>query len=209
MLFSFPQANCSYEKQLSKMILWFTLEVTSLSRKKDKILVEERRKLILKWLHEADGPLTGSTLAHKTNVSRQVIVQDISLLKAKSHPIIATSQGYILMKTEEKQLVRRKIVCSHPPDPDLTKDELYTMVDHGAKVIDVTVEHPLYGDLTGSLLLQNRKDVDNFIKGFEEKKATLLSELTDGIHLHTIEASNETMIEEVKKALLQKGYLVT
>lgn len=180
-----------------------------MAQKKDKILGDERRELILKWLKEATGPITGSTLARKTNVSRQVIVQDISLLKAKGHPIIATSQGYIFLNMEEKQTVRQQIVCSHPPDAEITRDELYTMVDHGAKVIDVTVEHPLYGDLTGSLLLRNRKDVDNFIQGYKETKATLLSELTDGVHLHTIEAVDEETITEVKRALQQKGYLVT
>ncbi|MHA4790996.1 HTH domain-containing protein, partial [Klebsiella pneumoniae] len=66
-------------------------------KKERKLLGEERRALILQWLKENHRPMTGTELANKTNVSRQVIVQDISLLKARNEPIIATSQGYLYL----------------------------------------------------------------------------------------------------------------
>ena len=34
-----------------------------------------------------------------------------------------------------------------------------------------------------------------------------LSELTDGIHLHTIKVKNEDVFEELVKILKEKGYL--
>ncbi|TLS39256.1 transcription repressor NadR [Pseudalkalibacillus caeni] len=172
-----------------------------------KILGEERRSLILKWLQESDVPLTGTSLAKRTNVSRQVIVQDISLLKARNEPIIATAQGYLIVnKPNQKQKHKRVIACQH--DPAETKKELYTIVDNGATVKNVIVEHPIYGDLTASLMLSNRRDVDRFLENLERTSASLLSELTDGVHLHTIEADEPKQLDEVCHSLKEAGFLL-
>ncbi|SDH56742.1 hypothetical protein SAMN05192534_10780 [Alteribacillus persepolensis] len=175
----------------------------------DKILGNKRRELILQWLSERKQPITGSELAAKTNVSRQVIVQDISLLKAKDYPIIATSQGYLFLQEQPAASVTQQIACFHSSDRSVTEEELNIIVDHGAKVLDVTIEHPLYGDLTASLMLATRKEVQQFIVELEKTKAPLLSQLTDGTHLHTVEASSESVMEEVKKKLQEKGFLLT
>lgn len=58
----------------------------------------ERRAQILKLLSESGGPITGTALANQFSVSRQVIVQDIALLRAGNHSIIATTNGYMIMK---------------------------------------------------------------------------------------------------------------
>ncbi|SDI75647.1 hypothetical protein SAMN05216352_111121 [Alteribacillus bidgolensis] len=178
-------------------------------KQSDKMPGKKRRELILDWLSESNDPITGSELALKTNVSRQVIVQDISLLKAKNHPIIATAQGYLLIANEENTSIRKQIACFHSSDRTVTEEELNLMVDHGAKVVDVTIEHPLYGDLTASLMVSSRKDVQQFIKELDKTNAPLLSELTDGTHLHTIEASSEKIIQDVEEALKNKGFLLT
>lgn len=171
-----------------------------------KIPGDERRDLILQWLKESSRPIKGGELALQTKVSRQVIVGDISLLKAKNEPIIATSQGYLYLQTEEKSApCSRLIVSSHSPDK--TKDELFTIVDHGVKVKNVTVEHPVYGDLTASLLLSTRKDVEEFLAKISLTKATLLSSLTEGIHMHTLEAETEEQLDDVCQELSKKGYL--
>ncbi|MCA0986200.1 transcription repressor NadR [Guptibacillus algicola] len=173
----------------------------------EKILGENRRALIKKWLQEADRPLTGSDLSQKTNVSRQVIVQDISLLKARNEPIIATSQGYVMFdNNQQTQLFKRIVACKHTHEE--TKDELYTIVDHGGTVTDVTVEHPLYGDLHASLFVSNRLEADQFLARLSATKASLLSELTSGVHLHTIEANSEGQIDAVCDALRNKGFLL-
>ncbi|WP_139822787.1 transcription repressor NadR [Tuberibacillus sp. Marseille-P3662] len=173
---------------------------------KDKIYGEKRRALILQWLEESEEPLTGGDLSDRTNVSRQVIVQDISLLKAKNHPIIATSQGYLYMPTRIEPTASRVIAVKHTPDE--TAHELNTIVDHGVTIRNVVVEHAIYGEITGSLMLQSRKDVSQFLKKLAEQEASLLSDLTGGVHLHTLEASSESVLDEVIAALKKEGYLL-
>ena len=173
----------------------------------EKILGENRRSLLLQWLKESEKPLTGSDLSRRTNVSRQVIVQDISLLKARNEPIIATSQGYIMLSTERSDIKYEQVIaCKHTPKN--TKNELYTIVDNGGTVKDVTVEHPLYGHITASLFVGNRLEADQFLSRLSTTNASLLSELTSGVHLHTIEANSKTQLEAVIHALKEQGFLL-
>jgi transcriptional regulator of NAD metabolism len=175
--------------------------------KSDKVLGKERRDYILSRLKTSDQPLTGRALADETNVSRQVIVQDISLLKASGEPIIATSRGYVyLKKNGTNERMTKVVAVRHRPED--TKKELYTLVDHGVTVKNVIVEHPLYGDLTGSLMLQNRRDVDDFLAELAAKNAALLSDLTGGIHLHTLEADSAERMDQAVAALKKLGFLL-
>jgi hypothetical protein len=173
----------------------------------DKVLGEKRRHLLLQWLKETGEPITGSELARRTQVSRQVIVQDISLLKAKNEPIIATAQGYLYIHSTSTQPIIRVIACKHTPDQ--MEKELQLIVDYGVTVKDVIVEHPVYGELTASLRLNNRRDVHHFIKGMTTSNATLLSNLTGGIHLHTLEGTDEDQMEACIKALGKEGFLLS
>lgn len=173
----------------------------------EKVLGEDRRELILTWLKESKKPLTGKKLADQTNVSRQVIVQDISLLKARNEPIMATARGYLYLgENEENPRVKRVIACVHEQED--TAKELYTLVDRGVTVQNVMVEHPIYGDLTGSLMLQNRRDVDLFMEHLKKTQASLLLNLTNGVHLHAIEADTEQQLDEACEALDQAGFLL-
>lgn len=172
-----------------------------------KMLGEERRYELLTLLKNNNGPITGTDLAKHANVSRQVIVNDMNLLKARNEPIVATSQGYLYMQLEEnKKIFERKIVCSHTAEQ--AKDELITIVDCGVTVKNVIVEHPVYGEITASVMISNRLEVDQFIKQVEETKASYLSALTDGTHLHVISASSEKNLDLVEEKLRAKGYLV-
>ncbi|MCQ6273540.1 transcription repressor NadR [Bacillus sp. V3B] len=176
-------------------------------KEQKKILGEERRTLLLSLLKESNQPLTGNELATKTNVSRQVIVGDITLLKARNEPIIATSQGYLYIKNVSPTTVyERTIACSHPPEK--TEEELNILVDHGVTVKDVKIEHPVYGDLTASILVSNRKEVKQFIKKIKATKSSYLLELTDGVHLHTISAPTETALDEAEEALRDAHFLI-
>ncbi len=175
--------------------------------KEKKILGEERRQVILKWLMEADKPLSGSELSKKTHVSRQVIVQDISLLKARNEPIMATPQGYVYLKPFTHQnKYERIIACHHPPDK--AGDELTLLVDHGVTVKDVKVEHPIYGDLTASIMVSNRYEVEQYLKQMKETNAPYLSQLTGGVHLHTIEADSLGKLDAACSALKGLGFLI-
>lgn len=175
---------------------------------KKKLLGEERRLQIVQILKSNNQPITGSELSKKTNVSRQVIVGDITLLKARNEPIIATSQGYMYMHTVGKpQLFERTVACKH--EPSRTEEELYLLVDMGVTVINVSIEHPIYGDLTASIMVSNRKDVQAFLTKMAETNASLLLELsTDGIHLHRLSAPSEKLLDEAEIALRKATFLV-
>jgi len=172
-----------------------------------KILGDERRNFILQLLKTSSTPITGSELADKTNVSRQVIVGDITLLKAKNEPIIATSQGYIyLQQGGSTQTFERTIACRHTPEE--TEKELTIFVDHGVTVNDVKIEHAVYGDLTASIMVSNRQEVKQFIEKIQSTKASFLSELTGGIHLHRVSAANEHALDKAEAALKAEGMLM-
>ena len=97
--------------------------------KSKKLLGEERRNQIIQWLRSENKPLTGTELSNRTHVSRQVIVQDISILKAKNEPILATSQGYIYQQPYTWPRFTKIVACYHTPEQ--TMDELNLLVDHG------------------------------------------------------------------------------
>jgi transcriptional regulator of NAD metabolism len=115
---------------------------------------EDRREQIVKYLDSQDKPVSGSRLASIFNVSRQVIVQDMAILRAEKINIIATSQGY--MSIPKKKLFTKRVVCSHNKED--MKFELMTFIECGCKVIDVIVEHPVYGELKGNLMLSNSRE---------------------------------------------------
>lgn len=175
--------------------------------KMKKILGEERRNTLLRLLKSSKSPITGSDLAKHANVSRQVIVNDMNLLKARNEPIIATSQGYLYMlRDDHNEIYERKIVCLHTAEQ--AEDEMLTIVDCGVTLKSVIVEHPLYGEITASMMLSNRHDVDSFIKRVNETKANYLSVLTNGTHLHVLSASSEEQLNLAEQKLREKGYLI-
>ncbi len=166
---------------------------------------DERRE----WLKDhlkATTPIAGHELSALLKVSRQVIVQDIALLRAEGYPIIATPRGYLVWEKPTGS-IRSVVAVKHPPYPDAVRDELTTMVTSGVSVVNVIVAHPLYGELVGNLNLSSLDDVDRFMQNVEKLGASLLSELTDGVHLHTVEGAPE-MIERAKIKLTQKGFLL-
>lgn len=171
----------------------------------EKMSAQERQDLIVESLQMTDKPITGSVFASEANVSRQVIVQDISILKAKKYPIIATSRGYLLQREEDANY-QKVIAVEH--GPDRTEEELQIIVDHGVTVRDVTVEHALYGEITASIMVSNRMEVEQFIGKMKQTKSPYLSTLTDGIHLHQLESDREEKIMAACKSLAKAGILL-
>jgi len=163
----------------------------------------ERREYILKDLQVATNPTSATTLAKRYNVSRQIIVGDIAILKASQHPIVASVKGYVYVNKEND--CNYTIACKHKEED--TRDELYTIVDYGAIVENVIVDHPLYGELIGKLEINSRYDVDLFIEQMKLHNAKNLSEMNEGVHLHTIKCSNKEMFERIKDKLRESGYL--
>lgn len=175
-------------------------------KEKKKLRGEERRSDLLKLLKMSSEPVTGSELAAIYHISRQIIVSDITLLKAKNEPIIATSQGYLYMQPlVQQQEAKRVVACCHPPSR--SEEELNLLVDLGVTVQDVKIEHPVYGDLTASIMVSNRKEVQQFLGKINETKSAFLSELTEGIHIHTLRANSEEILDEAFDALQKAGLL--
>lgn len=168
---------------------------------------EQRRTEIIELLKTTDTPVSGTSLAKKLGVSRQVIVQDIALLRANNKNILSTNKGYIIFESRNIADTYKRIFAVNHTDKQ-TKDELYTIVGEGAKVLDVMVEHELYGQISGDLLIMSEKDVDDFVRKSECTGAKSLKELTDGVHYHTVEAEKEEILDRVEKKLREKGYLI-
>lgn len=166
---------------------------------------QERREKLIEMLRQAKSPVSGTELAKILGVSRQVIVQDIALLRAVNKNILSTTKGYILYY-QEKQKVNRCFLVKHTTEQ--IEDELCTIVDNGGKVMDVIVTHEIYGEISTNLIMQNRKDVYDFVEKIKTKNTVPLKELTDGVHLHTVEADSEEILDKIEKALREKGYLL-
>jgi transcriptional regulator of NAD metabolism len=164
-----------------------------------------RREQILNMIRQKNTPVSASLLANTLNVSRQVIVGDIALLRAQGSEIIATARGYMIPEFKEPKRYIGKVACCHTPEN--TKAELYTIVDLAAEVINIIVEHEIYGEITGSLNITMRDDVDIFINKVDTSDVKLLSELTMGVHLHTIACRDKAHFDEVCRALEVSGYL--
>ena len=166
-----------------------------------------RRSQIENLLKESDEPVTGSRLAEVFDVSRQVIVGDIAILRAKGIDIIATPQGYFVAGTVDDNKYTDVIISSHSSIEEL-EDELTIIVDNGGRVIDVIVDHSVYGEIRSGINVSSRREVENFVGKLKENGAKPISSLTEGVHLHTIETKDSETFAEIAKVLKEKGYLI-
>src|SRR5271154_5425064 len=166
---------------------------------------EKRRRQIVAWMRTHGAPVRGGELARRFHVSRQCLVQDVAILRAGGEEIVATPRGYRL-PVEAPHGHRAILACKH--GPERTREELQILVDHGVKVLDVMVEHPVFGELRGSLMIESRADVDEFLEQLRKSKASLLSSITNGVHLHTVEAARPEAISRAKAALRARGFLL-
>ena len=161
---------------------------------------EERRKRIRPTLTEQQ-PISAAALARQFSVSRQLIVGDIALLRAAGMDIVATPRGY---KLGEHSGLLRAVACVHEDEAGLER-ELLAMVDNGCTVMDVVVEHPLYGEISGQLSLSSRYDVQQFME--KSRNAAPLSSLTGGIHIHNLRCPDEAAYQRVCQVLRELGIL--
>ena len=164
----------------------------------------ERREKLLQILKKSDKPVKGSELSAELQVSRQVVVKDIALLRASGLEIIATSNGYIVLDSVKNEF---KIKCKNHNSDDELYDELQTIIDLGGKVKDVIVEHPTYGVLKAYLNVATNRDLRNFMQKAATNEFKQLSVLSPDYHIHTIEVDNDEIFEEIQKELKLKNIL--
>lgn len=162
----------------------------------------ERRIKIVDTLLKSDTPVSGSALAKLLGVSRQVIVQDMALLRAENKNILSTSRGYMIFSSLAGFGKAKRCIKIKHSDDDIRR-EMEIIVDGGAKMLDVTVEHEIYGPICVDLFISSYNDIDNFLSKSPGGK-TLLS-LTDGVHFHTLEADSEEILDKIEEKLKEIG----
>ncbi len=165
---------------------------------------DERRTNILQALKDAISPVTGTELSRLLGVSRQAIVNDVAVLRAGGAPIVGSPRGYLLAGSGEGQTA--VIACRH--DGDLARQELEVLVDHGITVLDVTVEHALYGEVKANLMVSSRRDVDRFVADLEREEVEPLSSLTAGVHVHHLRIPSEDALAAAARELAEIGVLL-
>ena len=163
---------------------------------------EERRKQLLNILSSSNNPVSGGTLAKELNVSRQIIVQDISLLRANGATIFSTNKGYLL---QEDRKYSRVFKVYHTDDQ--VEEELSTIVDAGGQIRDVFVYHKVYGVLKADMGIKSRRDIRAYMEEISTGKSSLLKNVTSGYHYHTIDAESEEILDAIQEELQQKGFL--
>jgi len=162
----------------------------------------ERRTAVLAEIRNSEKPLSAATLAQKFGVSRQAVVGDIALLRALGNEIIATARGYLVSQAEG---ILATIVCTHTMENMAL--ELNAIVDNGCTVLDVCVEHPVYGEIIGGLNLSSRYDVAEFMEKLETESAPPLYSLTGGVHVHNLSCPSKEALERVRIKLKELGIL--
>ena len=163
----------------------------------------DRRQEILKNIKESDRPVSGSKRAKDYDVSRQVIVQDIALLRASGYDIISTNRGYVL----EGQTCAERVFKVRHTDEQL-ETELCTIVDLGGQVKNVMVNHKVYGHIEAELGITSRRKVKEFLADIESGKSTPLKNITSDYHYHTVTADSEETLDLIEEELRKLGFLV-
>ena len=164
----------------------------------------KRREELINTIKSSTSPISGKTLAQLYDVSRQVIVQDIALLRTAGYDIISTNRGYIL---NAPHTITRVFKVSHTDVQ--TEDELYSIVDLGGTVVNVMVNHRVYGHMEAPLGISSRLKVKAFIDDIKNGKSSPLKNITSNYHYHTVEADSEKTLDLIEKTLEEKGYLIT
>ena len=184
---------------------------------------EARRASLLDALRSADAPVSGGQLANALNVSRQIIVQDIALLREAGANIVATTKGYVLADAAQTSTQTMTQNAAEQPavhlldepartfklhhEVEQTREELQTIVALGGHVHNVSISHRAYGRITAPLEVANQADIERFINDIESGKSSPLSTATSGYHYHLVSAPSDEALEAIGRALADKGFL--
>lgn len=163
---------------------------------------EERRAQMIDKIRKSASPVSGTSLAKQMKVSRQVIVQDIALIRANGIDVISTNRGY---RINSPGNVSRVFKVIHTPEQ--VEEELNLFVDNGGVVKDVFVYHKVYDVLKAEMNLKSRADVRRYLSELSAGKSGLLMNVTSGYHYHTILAENEETLDMIAAELQAKGFL--
>ncbi len=164
---------------------------------------EKRREEILSFIGNAENPIPASVLAERFAVSRQVIVQDIAIIRANGYDVTATNRGYVL---NSKIQATRVFKCRHSFEEIV--DEGALIIEAGGKVEDIFVNHRVYGRISSRLDLINRTHVEELYRSLVSGASKPLMSVTDGYHYHTVSAEDEATLDGIERALRERGFLI-
>lgn len=165
-----------------------------------------RRAAIMEYLNTQTAPVSGTKLARHFGVSRQIIVQDVALLRAENRDILSTNKGYVLFHSQEKRNgCTSVIMVKHTAEQ--TFEEMQAIVDYGGSMLDVFIDHDLYGQIRVDLVINDSNDAEDFCAKLKRSSSKPLKELTEDYHYHTIKAPSEKALGLIKQELRDKGFL--
>ena len=169
--------------------------------------ISQWRATKLNLLQSQDSPLSGTALANEFHVSRQVIVQDIALMRAENHDILSTNRGYLYRREEQHTSLPKRVFFVRHSDEQVL-EEFMTILDLGGKILDVVIEHEIYGQIRIDLLIETDQDARDFHKKMALSKDSPLMALTGDCHYHTVAAPSEKLLDLIKCELDHKGFLL-
>ena len=164
---------------------------------------ETRRKEILSLLGNTDNPIPANVLKERFDISRQVIVQDIAILRANGYDITSTNRGYVL---NTKTQATRVFKCRHNFEELVEEGEL--VISSGGRIEDVFVNHRVYGRISARLDLSSRMHVEELYRSLFSGASKPLMSVTDGYHYHTVSAESEEVLDEIEQKLRTRGFLI-
>ncbi|MGM9948317.1 transcription repressor NadR [Floccifex sp.] len=165
---------------------------------------QQRREEIIDLLKNSNKAIPGKEFALRFSVSRQVIVQDIALLRAKDYDIVSTNHGYIL-----NQIKTYKRVFKVFHNDEQTKEEMECIIDCGGCIEDVFIYHRSYGTVKAQMGISSRRDIQQFLEDIQSGKSTYLKNVTSNYHYHTVSASSEKILDFIQRELEEKGFLAS
>lgn len=163
----------------------------------------ERRAEILSIIATSPAPVTANYLSQKFCVSRQVIVQDIAILRANGNIVISTNRGYV---TDGGVRAERVFKCRHSLDSLVLESEI--IISHGGRVEDIFVNHRVYGRISAKLELSTLRHAEELYRSLASGASKPLMSVTDGYHYHTVTADSESQLDEIGSALKEAGFLI-
>ena len=162
----------------------------------------QRRTDILQILKKADAPIAAKELAAHFGVSRQVIVQDMAVIRVSVPGILSTTRGYILQ--QDSGSAREVKVCH---TPEQAADEMNLIVDCGGHIKNISISHRLYGRISADMDIRSRQDVSEFIEALKNSRSSVLSNATSGYHYHLVAADSQKRLDMIQEKLQEAGFL--
>ena len=155
-------------------------------------------------LEGAPASSSAKDLAARFGVSRQVIVQDMAVIRASTPGILSTTRGYVLQQDKDIACTR-EFKVRHGQEQ--AAEELNLIVDCGGRVKNISISHRVYGRVTAEMDIRSRQDVNEFVQAINSSHSSVLSSATSGYHYHLIEASSQERLDLIGEQLKKAGFL--